>query len=67
MCAAHSVCEDLTRRSVVRSRIAVPLLVPENLYRGKRKDYIFYVNKRLSSPLCVCVCVCVCEAVSGLP
>ena len=50
---------------MVRSRIAVPLLVPENLYRGKRKDYIFYVNKRLSSPLCVCVCVC--EAVSGLP
>ena len=26
-----------------------PSPVPENLYLGKWKDYIFYVNKRLSS------------------
>lgn len=30
--------------------------MPENLYLGKRKDYIFPVDWRLSS-LCVCVCV----------
>lgn len=35
--------------------------MPENLYLRKGKDYIFYVNKRLSSPLCVCLCVYVCE------
>lgn len=42
--------------------------MPENLYLGKRKDYIFPVDWRLS-PLCACVCVCVyrmCAAVSGL-
>lgn len=54
MCAQRTVCEDLTRRSVVRSRIAV-LYLGLKIYISERKRIIYFMSARDCLLLCVCV------------
>lgn len=60
VCMAHS--EELTRRSMVRSRIAV-LYLCLKIYILERGRIIYFMSTR-DCPLFVCMCVCV--ALSGL-
>lgn len=58
----HTVCEELTRRSVVRSRIAV-LYLCLKIYILERGGIIYFMSAT-DCPLFVCMCVCL--ALSGL-
>lgn len=64
MCVQHTVCADLTRCSVVGSRIAVFYFCLK-IYTLERGRIIYFMSTTDCPFLCVCACVCL--AASGLP
>lgn len=57
MCVRRTVCEDLTRRSAVKSRIAVLYLCPK-IYIQERGRIIYFMSTRDCPLLCASVCGC---------